>query len=208
MKNVAMGLVFGTLVLTGSLVNAGVSTRSTQVQSDFSMELGISANSVVAPVATPILDSNILADETKYKVSVSLFDHNDPKPHPHPGPSHGSYYDWGRAQNGYGYCYEWSSDGYVLNNGQPVSEHYCENVRPSYYYWGQAQNGWGYCYHYTPSGIPMNQGQPVSNYTCERVAHSHYQWGRAQNGYTYCYQYTPNGYAMNQGQPVSNHYCR
>ena len=120
----------------------------------------------------------------------------------------GSYYDWGRAQNGYGYCYEWTCYGDVLNQGQPVSNYSCEAVRPSYFNWGRAQNGWGYCYQYTPQGLTMNQGQPVSNYSCEQTRPSYYSWGRSQDGSTRCYQYTPQGTAMNQGQPVSEFYCR
>lgn len=122
-------------------------------------------------------------------------------------PSHGSYYDWGRGQNGWGYCYEWAAPGYPLNGGSPVSNWFCEDLNPSYHYWGQGMNGWGYCYQYTPYGVAMNEGSPQSEWSCERVAPSYYAWGRGQNGYTYCYQWTPNGYAMNGGQPVPNFYC-
>lgn len=122
--------------------------------------------------------------------------------------SYGSYYNWGRAQNGWGYCYEWTYEGYVLNGGQPVGDYLCESTRPSYYGWGAAQNGWGYCYHYTPDGLAMNNGQAMANYLCESYSPSHYSWGRGQNGNYYCYQYTPNGLVMNSGQPVDNYFCR
>lgn len=78
----------------------------------------------------------------------------------------GSHYDWGRAQNGYGYCYEWTSQGYVLNGGQPIANFYCEQTRPSLYNWGRANNGYTYCYQWTPDGYAMNGGQPVANFYC------------------------------------------
>ncbi len=120
----------------------------------------------------------------------------------------GTYYNWGQARNGYGYCYEWTCRGDVLNQGQPVSNYSCESVRPSYYDWGTAQNGWGYCYQYTPYGVAMNVGQPVNNYSCESSRPSYYAWGRSQDGNTRCFQYTAKGVTMNQGQPVSNYYCQ
>ncbi len=120
----------------------------------------------------------------------------------------GSYFDWGKAQNGFGYCYHWASTGAVLNGGSPVSNYNCERNRPSYFNWGRAQNGFGYCYQYTPYGVSMNQGAPQSNYNCERTRPSYYSWGRGQDGQTRCYQYTPNGVALNQGSPVSNHFCQ
>jgi hypothetical protein len=119
----------------------------------------------------------------------------------------GTYYNWGKAQNGNGYCYQWACTGDALNNGQPVSNYSCEALRPSYYDWSKAQNGWGYCYQYTPYGVVMNQGQPVSNYSCESKSPSYYSWGHGQDGQTHCYQYTSKGAAMNQGQPVSDYYC-
>lgn len=120
----------------------------------------------------------------------------------------GAYYNWGKAQNGFGYCYEWACNGSPLNGGQPVSNYLCESVRASYYDWGKAQNGWGYCYQYTPYGVAMNQGQPVSDYMCESRRPSYYSWARSQDGRTRCYQYTPYGVAMNKGQPVSDYFCR
>ncbi len=121
---------------------------------------------------------------------------------------HGTYYDWGRGRDGWGYCYEWNSNGVPLNGGAPVSNYYCESENPSYYYWGQGQNRWGYCYQFTPYGVAMNQGRPQGNYYCESQNPSYYDWGRGQNGYTYCYQFTSNGYVMNDGRPVNNYYCR
>lgn len=119
-----------------------------------------------------------------------------------------TYYDWGRARNGYGYCYEWTNDGQVLNGGQPQSNFYCEERRPSFYDWGRAQNGYGYCYQYTPYGVPMNEGNPQSNFYCEQRNPSFYDWGRGQDGKTYCYQYTSKGIPMNEGRPQSEFYCR
>ena len=122
--------------------------------------------------------------------------------------STGSYYDWARSQNGWGNCYQWTTDGHVLNGGQPVSAYLCEANHPTSYRWARAQNGWGACYQYTPNGYVLNNGQPVSNYLCEAVSPSYYSWAQSQNGQTYCYQYTSNGYAMNNGQPVSNYLCQ
>jgi hypothetical protein len=118
-----------------------------------------------------------------------------------------SYYNWGRANNGYGYCYQYASNGQVLNGGTPVSNYLYEMNKPSYYNWGRANNGYGYCYQYTANGLAMNEGKPQSNYYCEMVKPSYYYWGRANNGNTYCYQYTASGLAMNEGKPVSNYYC-
>ncbi|MCO5143016.1 MAG: hypothetical protein M9962_08005 [Oligoflexia bacterium] len=120
----------------------------------------------------------------------------------------GSYYDWGVGRNGYGYCYEYTDYGDVLNGGQPVGNYNCEYSRPSEYNWGQGRNGFGYCYQRTPYGHFMNEGQPVGNYNCEMRNPSYFAWGRGRNGYTYCYQYTANGYPMNNGQPVGNYNCR
>jgi hypothetical protein len=126
-----------------------------------------------------------------------------------PPPPHypGYFYDWGQGRDGWGYCYQWTSSGQVLNQGMPVDNWNCEQSRPSMFNWGQAHSGWGYCYHYTPYGVPMDAGQPAPNYQCEQRAPSHYAWGQAQNGYTFCYQWTPYGVAMNDGQPVPNYYC-
>jgi hypothetical protein len=77
-----------------------------------------------------------------------------------------SYYNWGRANNGYGYCYQYTANGLAMNEGKPQSNYYCEMVKPSYYYWGRANNGNTYCYQYTASGLAMNEGKPVSNYYC------------------------------------------
>ena len=46
----------------------------------------------------------------------------------------GSYYDWGKANNGFGYCYKWASNGKVLNQGKPVANFYCENNKPFVFY--------------------------------------------------------------------------
>ena len=99
-------------------------------------------------------------------------------------PKKGFYYDWGTAQNGWGYCYKWARNGSVLNDGRPVDDFHCERVRPSRPRWGAAQNGWGYCYRYTPYGVAMNEGYPIDNYYCEQRRPSYYSWGTAQNGNT------------------------
>lgn len=122
--------------------------------------------------------------------------------------AYGSYFDWGQGRDGYGYCYEWTSNGYVLNGGQPVGNYNCESRNPSYFDWGRGRDGWAYCYRMTPNGFVMNQGQPAGNFNCEATNPSYYAWGRGQDGYAYCYQYAPNGIAMNQGRPVGNFNCR
>jgi hypothetical protein len=119
----------------------------------------------------------------------------------------GAYYDWGRGNDGTGYCYQFTWDGYVLNGGAAQPNFYCEEIRPSHSDWGRGNDGWGYCYQFTPYDIVMNQGAAISNWTCEQQSPTHYQWGRGSDGYTYCYQFTPYGLAVNQGQPVSNNYC-
>jgi hypothetical protein len=136
--------------------------------------------------------------------------HGQSKPHLNSTqiPSTGWHYDWGQGQNGWGYCYEWTNQGQVLNAGQPVNSYSCEAVNPSRPNWGHGRNGWAYCYEWTPYGVAMNEGQPINTYSCEAIARSHFQWGRGQNGNTYCYQYAPNGYAMNEGQPMNIGYCR
>jgi len=120
---------------------------------------------------------------------------------------HGSYFNWGRGRDGWGYCYEYSCSGAILNGGYPVSNGSCETTRPSYYNWGRGQNGWGYCYQWTPYGVAMNQGHPVANFSCEATRPSYYAWGRSNDGWTRCYQWTPQGLAMNDGYPVANYLC-
>lgn len=118
-----------------------------------------------------------------------------------------SRYDWGLAQNGFGYCYEFTREGNVLNGGQPVPNYLCEQVRPSRVDWGTATNGYGYCFQWTPYGVPMNEGRSIDAYNCERLRPSYYNWARATNGYTYCFQFTPYGVAMNEGRSVPNYFC-
>ena len=119
----------------------------------------------------------------------------------------GSYYDWGRGQDGWGYCYEWTYDGQPLNGGRPVNSGYCESRSPSLFNCGRGHDGWGHCYQQTPKGEYMNQGRPVSDYQCEERSPSYYSWGRGADGNTYCYRYA-NGLALNNGRPVDNNYCR
>ncbi len=85
----------------------------------------------------------------------------------HKEASTGSKYGWGKAHNGYGYCYKWTKDGRVLNAGQPVANKFCEQVDPSYYSWGTAHNGHTYCYQYTSDHVAMNGGTPVADRYCE-----------------------------------------
>ena len=119
----------------------------------------------------------------------------------------GAYYNWGQGQDGWGYCYEWTCDGMVLNGGAPVANSDCDYYSPSYFNWGRGQDGGGHCYQWTPYGIAMNMGQPVGNDSCEYRSPSHYSWGRGQDGNAYCYDWTPQGYVLNDGQPVPQNYC-
>lgn len=82
----------------------------------------------------------------------------------HPG--HYGFYDWGRGQNGWGYCYQFDHYGYVMNNGRPVHPMNCERVHPSYFAWGNGMNGYTYCYQWTPYGIVTNEGRPVHPRYC------------------------------------------
>ena len=122
--------------------------------------------------------------------------------------SHGSYFNWGRGQNGWGYCYEWTYDGYVLNEGRPVNTSFCERVSPSMAVWNRAQNGWGYCYRITSNGFTLNDGRPIDPSYCEATGASYYRWGRANDGYVRCYKFSFNGLILNEGRPVENYYCR
>jgi hypothetical protein len=85
----------------------------------------------------------------------------------HKDASTGSKYAWGQARNGFGYCYKWTKDGRVLNQGQPVANKLCEAVDPSYYSWATARNGHTYCYQYTSDHVALNEGQPVADGFCE-----------------------------------------
>ena len=119
----------------------------------------------------------------------------------------GSYFQWGTAQNGWAYCYEYTDRGDVLNNGNPVDNQNCERNAPSRAAWGLGKDGWGHCYRYAPTGVAMNKGQPIDEFECEAVAPSHYDWGRGQDGYTHCYKYEPSGMALNSGMSVDNAFC-
>lgn len=126
---------------------------------------------------------------------------------PPPGGIGGAYYEWGRGRDGSGYCYQFTSDGYVLNGGAPQPNFYCEQVHPSHSDWGRGNNGFGYCYQFTPTNIIMNQGAAIPNVQCELVMPSFYRWGRGYDGFTYCFQFTPNGLLLNDGRAVPNNYC-
>ncbi|MEK6553656.1 MAG: hypothetical protein AABZ31_00305 [Bdellovibrionota bacterium] len=119
----------------------------------------------------------------------------------------GSYFDWGQGQDGFGYCYEWTRDGRVLNGGMPVADYNCEARRPAHYTWHRSVSGWGNCYRFTPSGLVMDRGQPKAYYNCERYSPSYFNWARATNGYTYCFQFG-NGLVLNEGRSVPNYNCQ
>lgn len=123
-------------------------------------------------------------------------------------PAGPTYFNWGQGRDGWAYCYEFNSQGYVLNGGRPVANIHCERVSPSYHNWGRGVDGWGYCYQFAPNGLVMNQGRPQPNMQCERMSPSYYQWGRGTDGWVYCYQWTPYGHVMNIGRPVPNHFCQ
>lgn len=131
----------------------------------------------------------------------SQIDHNQSYPPPY------TQFDWGLGRNGYGYCYEFTMDGRVLNNGQPVNPYNCERTRPSRADWGRGIDGWGYCFQMTPYGVPMNEGRSIDPFACERNLPSYYSWGPGRDGYTYCFQFTPYGVPMNQGRSVPNYFC-
>lgn len=127
---------------------------------------------------------------------------NHPKP-----PNTGAYYDWGRGRDGTGYCYQFTSQGYVLNGGYPVDEQLCESIKPSHFNWARGQNGYGYCYQFTPDELVMQQGRPQQVEKCEAKHPSYFSWGTSQQGWTYCYQFTTNHLLMNEGRPVPNEKC-
>lgn len=117
-----------------------------------------------------------------------------------------TYFDWSRGQDGFGYCYEWTADGKVLNGGQPVPERFCEEKNPSFFSWARSQSGWGNCYRFTPQGVVMDFGQPKPYRLCEKESPSYFRWLYATNGYYYCYQLGA-GYVLNEGRPVPNQFC-
>lgn len=82
-------------------------------------------------------------------------------------PEYYTFFDWARGQNGWGYCYEFDSYGYVLNNGRPMHPMNCERVNPSYFDWARANNGYVYCFNFTPYGAVLNDGRPVHPSYCQ-----------------------------------------
>lgn len=78
-----------------------------------------------------------------------------------------SYFSWGQSGDGYGRCYQYASNGTVLNNGRPVQNSLCERTQPSYFDWGTGGDGNTRCYQYSPQGYALNQGQPVPNHYCD-----------------------------------------
>jgi len=87
-----------------------------------------------------------------------------PVPHYPPGypPGTGAYYNWGQGQDGWGHCYEWASNGGVLNEGQPVDNSFCGQP---YFQWGPGQDGYTHCYEFGGRWV-INEGQPVDNSYC------------------------------------------
>jgi len=79
---------------------------------------------------------------------------------------HHPFYDWGRGQNGWGYCYQFDSHGYVMNLGRPVNNRMCERYNPSYYSWAHATNGYVYCFQFTPYSVVMNEVRSVHPRFC------------------------------------------
>ncbi len=130
-----------------------------------------------------------------------------PVPPPPGNPGNNTFFDWGRGNDGTGYCYQFTWDGYVMNGGAAQPNYYCEQVRPSHFDWGRGNNGYGYCYQFTPYNLVMNKGAAQSNMNCERYYPSHYRWANANDGRVYCFQFTPYGLAMNDGRPVPPQYC-
>lgn len=85
-----------------------------------------------------------------------------------PGTPSGSYYDWGRGMNGYGYCYQFAANGKVMNNGRPQPYAGCERVHRSFYDWGQYQgNPSWYCFQWTPYGDVLNEGRAMPLRLCQ-----------------------------------------
>ncbi len=131
--------------------------------------------------------------------------HHPPPPGLSPRPEY--FFDWGRGNDGTGYCFEFDSAGYVMNQGRPVPENRCEAIVPTHFEWGQATNGFGYCFQFTPSHLVLWQGRPVNNQQCEYTQPSFYSWGRANNGGVYCFQFSPTGLVLNDGQAVPPQFC-
>lgn len=104
-----------------------------------------------------------LADITVYRTPSP---EETPRPTPPPGDGRGSYFNWGRAYDGYGDCYEYTHRGEVLNGGQSVWEGHCESVSPSVYRWGRGYDGYTYCYRYSRSGLMLSQGRTYPNSYC------------------------------------------
>lgn len=115
---------------------------------------------------------------------------------------------WGRSVSGSTYCYEYTFDGRVLNEGNPVNIANCRRLAPTTFTWGRSQGGDTYCYEYTSTGMVLNEANPVHDYNCKKVAPTSYQWGRAVDGHTRCYEYAPNGSVLNKRMPVADLYCK
>ena len=117
----------------------------------------------------------------------------------------GFKYKWEKMRNGfYGYCYMYTPNDILMNNGEPVNNDKCG--RDYKYKWEKTTNGYyGNCYMYTPNDILMNNGEPVDNDKCGRDYK--YKWEKMRNGYSYCYMYTPNDILMNNGEPVDEIKC-
>ena len=77
----------------------------------------------------------------------------------------GFKYKWEKMRNGfYGYCYMYTPNDILMNNGEPVNNDKCG--RDYKYKWEKMRNGYSYCYMYTPNDILMNNGEPVDEIKC------------------------------------------
>ena len=78
----------------------------------------------------------------------------------------GFKYKWEKMRNGfYGYCYMYTPNDILMNNGEPVNNDKCG--RDYKYKWEKTTNGYyGNCYMYTPNDILMNNGEPVDEIKC------------------------------------------
>lgn len=78
----------------------------------------------------------------------------------------GMYYEWGLAPDGWGYCFQYTMEGHVLNGGHPVSELYCDYYNPPYFTWLQGPDAFTHCFKKSPQGYTLNRGRPVPDEFC------------------------------------------
>jgi hypothetical protein len=86
----------------------------------------------------------------------------------HPGPTEMKpFFDFGRGENGYGYCYQFDANMQVMNKGMPVADFNCDLTK-SYYGWALHPDGELYCHRWTPYKHIMNKGQIVDAILCRK----------------------------------------